>query len=83
MSPGPTGPDIIVREVTGPATVVQEMAKADGRLAGPAVGGPWSSIRLVRNGQDMGTLEDIREAFHETHKNLKGSYETKTKRGEA
>jgi hypothetical protein len=39
----------------------------DGRAAADGRSSAWKYIRCIRNGEDMGTLYQIREAFHASH----------------
>ena len=66
-TPGPgTGPDVVLGPRNGPQEFVQAMMATYGPIPGKTRGPwgkAWNSVRLFRNGQDLGTLNDVRVAY--------------------
>jgi hypothetical protein len=56
--------NVVLPNVTGPGQVVAAILDTDGRVKDPPHGNAWKSIRVLRNNQDLGTLWDIRQAYH-------------------
>lgn len=56
--------NVVLHNVTGPGQVVAAILDTDGRVKDPPHGNAWKSIRVLRNNQDLGTLWDIRQAYH-------------------
>ena len=56
--------NVVLPNVTGPGQVVAAVLDTDGRVKDPPHGNAWKSIRVLRDNQDLGTLWDIRQAYH-------------------
>lgn len=70
----PERENVVLPKVTGPGQVVAAILDTDGRVKDPPHGNAWKSIRVLRNNQDLGTLWDIRQAFH--FKDREGEYKS-------
>ncbi|KAJ5622940.1 hypothetical protein N7490_011545 [Penicillium lividum] len=56
--------EVIVRDVTSPRALVQEILATDGRAVGKRTANSWKEFRCYRNNQDMGSPWDIRQTWY-------------------
>ena len=68
--PGDTDPEpdkmddeVVVHNVTGPNVLARKILAIDGRLKKGSPSNVWTSFRAFRNGHDLGTLAEIRQAW--------------------
>lgn len=67
------GEDIQMNDIKSPQTLVDAILKVDGRIARPPNGNAWKEIRCFRRNQDLGSLWEIREIYHERGANVASS----------
>lgn len=62
---GPSsGEDVVVEDIDTPNALCSAILKEDGRLMGVRTANAWKDFRCLRNEQDMGSLWDVRELYH-------------------
>ncbi len=60
----PAQEDVILCTVENVRPLEFKILEVDGRISNPTHYNPWKSIRVLRDNQDMGSLQDVRESFY-------------------
>jgi len=55
--------EVAVNDVTGPNMLALKILAIDGRMKSSSPGNVWTCFRAFRDGQDLGTLSEIRQAW--------------------
>lgn len=64
----PDGDNVRVEGVNGPGKLEAAILKEDPRVHEISNGNAWKTFRVLRKNQDLGTLWDIRQAYHFSEK---------------
>ncbi len=60
----PVQEDVILCTVETVRPLELKILEVDGRISNPTHYNPWKTMRVIRDNQDMGSLQDVRESFY-------------------